>query len=128
MHLSGDYLGNADDNHDLSTLYRSTVNAKIGAEVKLDDFFIRGGFNYQENPYVSNYTTGFNVGSPVKTTSAGIGYRFGKYYVDATYQYITHNLTVYPYELEAAYGTIASPTVALKNTYNNAFLTLGMRF
>ncbi len=127
MHLSGDF-NFSDDNHDLSTLYRSTVNARIGAEAKLDDFFIRGGFNYQENPYVSNYNTGFNVGSPVKTTSAGIGYRFGKYYIDATYQYVQHNLTIYPYELEPAYGTVASPTIALKNSYNNAFLTLGLRF
>ncbi|RYE32455.1 MAG: hypothetical protein EOP42_09435 [Sphingobacteriaceae bacterium] len=120
---SGDYYV-TQDNFNLSTLYKSTVNTRIGAEAKLDDFFIRGGFNYQGNPYVSNATTGANVGSPVKTTSAGIGYRFGKYYVDATYQYITHNTTVYPYELTGA----VSPSANLKNTYNNAFLTLGMRF
>ncbi|RYE24142.1 MAG: hypothetical protein EOP45_06145 [Sphingobacteriaceae bacterium] len=120
---SGDYT-TTQDNFNLSTLYKSTVNTRIGAEAKLDDFFLRGGFNYQGNPYVSNATTGANVGSPVKTTSAGLGYRFGKYYIDATYQYVTHNTTVYPYELTGS----ASPSANLKNTYNNAFLTLGLRF
>jgi len=121
MHLSGGYPGNSQDNFNLSTLYKSTVNARIGAEAKLEDFFLRGGFNYQGNPEVG-------IGSPVKTSSAGIGYRFGKYYIDATYQYVTHNTTVYPYELEPAYSSLASPSVNLKNTYNNVFLTLGTRF
>jgi len=117
MHLGGgDNFDFSEDNHDLSTLYKSTVNARVGAEAKLEDFFIRGGFNYQGNPQVG-------IGSPIYTSSAGLGYRFGKYYVDATYQFVKHNLTVYPYEL-----TSGSPEVNLSNTYNNAFLTLGMRF
>ena len=117
MHLSGNY-DNGSDNYDLSTLYKSTVNARVGAEAKLDDFFIRGGFNYQGNPQVG-------TGSPIYTSSAGLGYRFGKYYIDATYQFVKHNITVYPYEL-ATVG--ASPYANLSNTYNNAFLTLGVRF
>ncbi len=121
MHLGGGYDGNTQDNFNLSTLYKSTVNARIGAEAKLDDFFLRGGFNYQGNPEVG-------IGGPVKTSSAGIGYRFGKYYVDATYQYVMHNTTVYPYEFDPTIINAASPAANLKNTYNNAFLTLGMRF
>ena len=121
MHLSSDDYDNSQDNTDLSTLYKSTVNARVGAEAKLEDFFIRGGFNYQGNPQVG-------IGSPIKTTSAGLGYRFGKYYVDATYQYITRNTTIYPYQFDPIYSTAVSPAANLKNTYNNAFLTLGMRF
>lgn len=117
---SGDYDA-SQDNFDISRIYKSTVNARIGAEAKIEDFFIRGGFNYQGNPEVG-------IGSPIKTSSAGIGYRFGKYYIDATYQYVMHNVTVYPYELDPAYNSVSSPTANLKNTYNNAFLTLGMRF
>lgn len=121
MHISsGDYSA-SQDNFDISRAYKSTVNARIGAEAKLDDFFLRGGFNYQGNPQVG-------IGSPVKTSSAGIGYRFGKYYIDATYQYVTHNTTVYPYELDPAFNSVSSPGANLKNTYNNAFLTLGLRF
>jgi hypothetical protein len=121
MKLSGDY-NNTQDNFDLSRLYKSTVNARIGAEAKLDDFFLRGGFNYQGNPEVG-------IGSPVKTSSAGLGYRFSKYYIDATYQYVTHTTNVYPYEFDPAFsGNLPNPQATLKNTYNNAFLTLGLRF
>lgn len=121
MRLGGDYPGKDQDNFNLSTLYKSTVNARIGAEAKLEDFFLRGGFNYQGNPEVG-------IGSPVKTSSAGIGYRFGKYYIDATYQYVMHNTTVYPYEFDPKIINDTSPSANLKNTYNNAFLTLGLRF
>ncbi len=121
MHLGGNYDGKDQDNFNLSTLYKSTVNARIGAEAKLNDFFLRGGFNYQGNPQIG-------IGGPVKTSSAGIGYRFGKYYIDATYQYITHNTTVYPYEFDPTIINEASPAANLKNTYNNVFLTLGLRF
>jgi hypothetical protein len=125
MRITGNYDANvydkSSDNLDLSTLYKSTVNARIGAEAKLDDFFLRGGFNYQGNPQVG-------IGGPIKTSSAGIGYRFGKYYIDATYQYVAHNTTVYPYEFNPAYIADASPAANLKNTYNNVFLTLGLRF
>ena len=121
MHLSSGDYNSSQDNTDLSTLYKSTVNARVGAEAKLEDFFIRGGFNYQGNPQVG-------IGSPIKTTSVGLGYRFGKYYVDATYQYITRNTTIYPYQFDPIYSTSVSPAANLKNTYNNAFLTLGMRF
>lgn len=125
MRVTGNYDPNiydkSADNTDLSTLYKSTVNARVGAEAKLENFFLRGGYNYQGNPQVG-------ISGPTKTSSAGIGYRFGKYYVDATYQYITRNTTAYPYQFDARYSTAVSPSANLKNTYNNAFLTLGMRF
>ncbi|MGI4750866.1 MAG: OmpP1/FadL family transporter [Janthinobacterium lividum] len=122
MHLSGgDNFNFSADNSDFATIYKSTVNARIGAEAKVDDLFLRGGFNYQGNPQVG-------IGSPVKTSSAGIGYRFGKYYIDATYQYVMHTTTVYPYEFNPVYSSSISPPANLKNTYNNAFLTLGLRF
>ena len=121
MHLSGDYDATG-DNNDLRNLYRSTVNARIGAEAKLEDFFIRGGFNYQGNPQVG-------LGAPIYTSSAGLGYRFGKYYLDATYQYVSHDIRSYAYELDPAYTANAvSPYANLKNAYNNAYLTFGFRF
>ncbi len=121
MSITGNYdpsvYDKSSDNRDLSTLYQSTVNARIGAEAKLDDFFLRAGYNYQGNPQVG-------IGSPIKTSSAGLGYRFGKYYVDATYQYVDHTTTLYPYELTSA----TSPGASVHNTYNNVFLTLGFRY
>lgn len=117
MHISSGDYDVSQDNYNLKNLYKSTVNTRVGAEAKIDAFFIRGGFNYQGNPQKGD------VGSAVKISSAGLGYRFGTYYIDATYQYVTGSSRVYPYELGAS-----SPYASVKNTYNNAFLTLGTKF
>jgi len=62
-------------------------------------------------------------GSDTKTISGGIGYRFEKFYIDATYTNVQGNTTVYPYVLATA-----SPQANLAQTYNNAYLTVGFRF
>lgn len=105
------------DNNDIKNLYRSTVNAHIGAEARLNSvFLLRGGYGIQGDPRKAN-------GSDIKTASGGIGLRFGAYYVDATYTHVTGNQTIFPYEI----GT-ASPGAFLNRTTNNGYLTLGYRF
>jgi hypothetical protein len=112
-----DYDGASADNSDIKRLYKSVVNAHVGAEIKADQLYIRGGYGVQGNPLVQ-------YGGNINTVSGGLGYRFGAYYVDATYTHVTGNSTQFPYELATAtnYGA------EVKNTYNNVFLTLGMRF
>lgn len=117
-HISSNDSYTADfDNGNIKALYRSTVNARVGAEARLNSmFYLRGGYSIQGSPLKQN-------GSDIKTITGGIGVRFGSYYVDATYAHLSGNQTVYPYEI----GT-ASPSAALKKTNNNAFLTLGYAF
>ncbi|QQL50991.1 OmpP1/FadL family transporter [Mucilaginibacter ginkgonis] len=109
----GDNYFNA-DNNDVKNLYRSVVNAHVGAEIKADQFYLRGGYGVQGNP-LRQY------GGEANTVSGGIGYRFGGAYIDATYSHVSSTSTVFPYELTTAtnYGA------GLKNTFNNVFLTLG---
>jgi hypothetical protein len=117
-HLSSNDSYSADfDNSNIKSMYRSTVNAHIGAEARLNSmFYLRGGYGIQGSPLKTK-------GSDIKTISGGIGVRFGSYYVDATYAHLSGNQTVYPYEI----GT-GSPAADLKKTNNNAFLTLGYSF
>jgi len=117
-HISSNDSYTADfDNGNIKALYRSTVNARVGAEARLNSmFYLRGGYSIQGSPLKQN-------GSDIKTVTGGIGVRFGSYYVDATYAHLSGNQTVYPYEIGAA-----SPSAALKKTNNNAFLTLGYAF
>jgi hypothetical protein len=115
MHLSGDYNYD-DDNNRIKNMYKSTVNARIGAEARIDKLFLRGGYGMMGNPRKE-------FGSDTKTTSGGLGYRFGKYYVDATYTHVTGSQTVFPYEIASN-----SPSAELRQTSNNVFLTLGLRF
>ncbi|MCO5934641.1 hypothetical protein NAF17_03730 [Mucilaginibacter sp. RB4R14] len=118
-HLSSNDNYNADrkDNPEIKGLYKSAVNAHIGAEARITSFFLlRGGYGIQGDARKSN-------GSDIKTTSGGIGLRFGAYYVDATYAHSTGTQNLFPYDIGAG-----SPAAMLRNTANNGYLTLGYRF
>ncbi|WDF53710.1 OmpP1/FadL family transporter [Mucilaginibacter sp. KACC 22063] len=115
IHL--DYDGAQADNNDIKTLYKSVVNAHVGAEIRAQQLYFRGGYGLQGNP-LKQY------GGNINTASGGIGYRFSSYYIDATYQHVTGNSVAFPYEL----ATATSYGANLKSTYNNVFLTLGLKF
>lgn len=118
-HLSSNPDYNADriDNPDIKSLYKSAINAHVGAEARITSFFLlRGGYGIQGDARKDN-------GSDIKTTSGGIGLRFGAYYVDATYAHSTGTQTIFPYDIGNT-----SPSAMLKNSNNNGYLTLGYRF
>jgi hypothetical protein len=118
-HLSSnpDYDADYRDNGDIKNLYKSAINAHVGAEARITSFFLlRGGYGIQGDARKDN-------GSDIKTTSGGIGLRFGAYYVDATYAHSTGTQTIFPYDLGNA-----SPAAMLRNSNNNGYLTLGYRF
>ncbi len=111
------------DNRDITSLYKSTVNLHVGGELKLNSSFaLRGGYGIQGNP-LKNTT----YGDATKTASGGFGYRSGIYYFDVTYANVTSSQTVYPYVLSGS-SALPSPYANLNRTYNNVFLTLGVRF
>lgn len=108
------------DNSDIKKLYRSTVNAHLGGEARLSSAFaLRAGYSIQGSPYVNTA-----LQSNITTVSGGIGFRTGSYYVDATYANVTGSQNIYPYVVSAT----DSPYAHVDKTYNNVFLTLGMRF
>ena len=118
-HLSSNDNYDADfrDNPDIKGLYKSAVNARLGAEARITSFFLlRGGYGIQGDARKDN-------GSDIKTTSGGIGLRFGAYYVDATYAHSTGNQNLFPYDIGSG-----SPAAMLRNSSNNGYLTLGYRF
>jgi len=103
------------DNHDIKTSYQSTANIHAGGELKLDNVFVRGGYSIQGNPQKSLEST--------KTISGGLGVRFEKFYIDATYTNVTGSQAMSPYVLATN-----TPQANLDKTYNNAFLTVGFKF
>lgn len=114
--LSGDY-NSTSDNNDIRVLYKSAVNAHIGAEARVTpNVFLRGGYGVQGNALVNN-------GNQINTTSGGIGYRNSDFYIDVTYSHINGSQTVYPYELASD-----SPSALLNKTNNNVYATIGFRF
>ncbi len=116
MKLSG-YETAADDNRRIADLYKSVVNARIGAEGKLNsNLAVRAGYNYLANPEKG-------IGSHTDIISGGLGYRMNNVYVDATYTNVSRKQTIYPYEVAQL-----SPPADLKRSYDNIYLTIGFRF
>lgn len=106
------------DNNDIRQLYSTAVNARVGAEARVtSSFYLRGGYGIQGSPLR-------NDGKDIKSVSGGLGYRFGSYYIDATYVHNSGTQNVTPYDIGPRYTPIAS----LKANSNNAFLTLGFRY
>lgn len=115
----------AGDNRRIANLYKSVVNARIGAEGKFDNFYLRAGYDYRANPERG-------IGGATKTASTGIGYRMNNFYVDFTYANVTRTITVFPYEFELptdVFGdAVFSPEASIDKKYNNGYLTVGFRF
>lgn len=106
---------------DIKNTYKGAVNLKVGGEyVVTPQFMVRAGYNHTGNPYE-------NIDYKAQSITGGIGFRFGNYYVDATYQNWRQEYDTTPYALADDYY-VSSPIASVKNTRNNVFLTLGAKF
>jgi len=108
-------------NEDIKAAYQGAVNLKVGGEYMVTpQFMLRAGYNHQGNPYK-------NADYKAQSISGGIGFRFGNYYVDATYQNWRQEYNHSPYTFTPEMG-LENPVASVKNTRNNVFLTLGVKF
>ena len=117
-HIStSDNFNSSFDNSTISRTYRATVNAHVGAELKpIPALALRGGYSTQGSPLKTG-------GSSTNTTSGGLGYRVGNYYVDAAYLHSSGSQMLLPYDI----GT-ASPAANLSKSSNSFFVTFGFRY
>ncbi len=109
-----------DNNQDVFAAYKKTYNYRLGAEFRIDQIALRGGYGIQGNPHKNlpdaSHTT--------KTYSAGIGYRVKNYYADLCYQQLTSSASLKPYTLADG----SAPTALIDAKKTNIFLTFGIRF
>ncbi len=125
---------------------------KVGAEYRIKALRIRGGYSYTASPFdamtINAYT---NAGSKANinysnlilgsrdTFGFGLGYDFGGFYIDATYQNISSKYKNPFLAGYSDYGTgyysgnydVANPTSVVsdvKNIKNNYFFTIGWKF
>lgn len=109
-----------DNNTDVRNNYKSAVNYRVGAEYKLNNISLRAGYGVNGSPYKSDNDGFFDT----KMYSGGLGYRVNNYYIDLAYQRVEVENSFSPYILNNA----TEPLAAVKNTKNNVFLTIGLRF
>jgi hypothetical protein len=107
-------------NNVIQNTYTDAVNIRIGAEAKLDDFAIRGGFAMYGSPYANN-------SSAARTNiSGGVGYRTKDWYIDATCIYSQHKWNEMPYVLSRAGANVQAASI--QNNTTQVLFTLGRRF
>ena len=140
----------------LNNFYESTYKAqhevRIGGEYRINSFRIRGGYAFTTSPFkdhtekmfdnnanvvngkLSNYIVG-----KTQVISAGIGYDFKLFYIDASYQHRTHEHSnpffagsYFNRDWDGSLGnnsaSIASIVSNAKNQKGHLILTLGWKF
>lgn len=134
--------------------YKNTSEVRVGAEYRIQQFRLRGGYSYMSNPLdaltISRFNDAGDVGdqsysnlmlSDRNLLSFGIGYDFKSFYIDASYQNITSKYSNpfmrgymgdgFDSSYYSAKNIFESDSYAVsdvKNSRNNFFITLGWKF
>ncbi|WP_264563609.1 OmpP1/FadL family transporter [Flavobacterium sp. N3904] len=69
-------------NNDMYNSLGATNEIKVGAEYKIQNFSLRGGYRYEGSPYNNSSTIG-----DLNSLSGGLGYNFGSIKLDFAYVY-----------------------------------------
>lgn len=117
----GDVATINENNNEIKSTFKSAVNYRAGAEVKVTDFVsLRAGYGINGSAYKDDNDNEFQS----TFYSGGLGYRNKNYYFDVAYQRVETNSTFSPYLL----NDYNEPVAKVKNNKNNVFLTFGIRF
>ena len=108
-----------DENQAIKDAYKSVLNWRGGAELKMGTMYFRAGAAFYNSPYASSEA---NKNASYKSYSGGLGYRTGNFFIDLAYVYSTHEEQYYMYQL-----SMVSPSV--NNFQRHQLLTtFGYRF
>ncbi len=117
---SDDLEATAEDNKVVRDTYTNAINYRIGAELKFDKMYVRGGYGQLGNPYRNKSNGNYQN----TTISGGLGYRLSNYFIDLTYQNIEYTTNYTTYTVNGG----VDPTADTKSNTSNIFLTVGLRF
>ncbi|MDQ7949165.1 MAG: hypothetical protein REI78_04845 [Pedobacter sp.] len=109
-----------ENNNEVKLNFTSAMNYRFGAEVKITNMFsLRGGYGMNGSAYKDDddyFATKFYTG--------GLGYRNSNYYIDLGYQRVETHSTFSPYLLQ----DFNEPVADAKNSKNNVYVTVGLKF
>lgn len=103
------------DNQEIND-FQSTINYRFGGELRLKVLRLRAGYSFQDDP--QNQADG--VDRSVEALTAGLGLKFKKFYMDASYVRSNYNLATVPYP--------GASTALTETLSESAVLTLGFKF
>ncbi len=73
-------------NNTMSNILNSTGELRVGGELKIKEWSLRGGYRFEQSPYKNKTTIGDLTGY-----SGGLGYNFGATKLDLAYSYAQRN-------------------------------------
>lgn len=106
-----DYFGPV--NNDISNQLTTAGELRIGAEYRIKQWSLRGGFRYEESPYENGKTVG-----DLTSFSGGFGYQFSRTRLDLAYAYMQRDTEL------PLFSQGLTDTVKNKATYNNISMSL----
>ena len=109
----------------VKVFFKNTLNLKVGGEYRAGNVSLRGGVNYQQNPYSTVFDNSNTINRSQMIYSAGIGYRTNDFFVDVTGMYGTTQQSYTPYRL-ADRRDYASTKI--DNSYTRGLVTFGVFF
>lgn len=100
------------ENQYIENYMKGTSSLRIGAEMRLNEFRLRGGFRYEETPFKEIDLLGdgklYQPFGDLTGFSAGIGYDFKSFYIDAAYDFYKRDRNVLVsgnfYDYKTSYG------------------------
>ena len=100
-------------NSDISNQLTNTGELRIGAEYKIKQLSLRGGYRFEGSPYKNGTTIG-----DLNSYSGGLGYNFGGTKVDLAYSYLERKSN------QGFFATGFTDGANITSKLNNVSLTL----
>jgi len=108
-------------NQVIQNTYQQTLNLRLGAEARLKNVSLRGGFAYYGSPQTKN-----EMYSPRTNITAGVGYRQQYWFIDASFTHSIQKNKELPYILARSNANVQ--TASIENSRNVVAVTLGVKF
>lgn len=107
------------DNRTIENLYGSTMNYRVGGEIRADIFRFRAGYNYLGDPFNNG-----SIDRSIQRYSGGIGIRMRDYFIDLAVINTKSNGIYSPYTLDIGNHPVAN----ISNNSTNVAVTVGFNF
>jgi len=102
-----------DLNNQMSNILAVSNEVRIGAEYKIKEWSLRGGYRFEESPYKNKATIG-----DLNSFSGGLGYNFGMFKLDLSYTNAQRN------SQQGFFNQGFTDGAKIKTTNNNFSMTL----
>lgn len=104
-------------NNEIKSTLKGSSSVNAGAEYRLSQLSLRGGFHFEESPYKNTDIVGDIIGF-----SLGGGYNLGSYSLDLAYSRSEQE------RYQQLYSTGLTDSAKINSVYNNFVLSLGFNF